>query len=172
MSYLFGKLCDQGISWHWKNDVRSWFKAAKNFFFTPDSNRTLIWHCLITGQSSGLYSKWVEGAKFPQLSCWRSGLKWCTHPSRGKPDPIEETLVGLKHLLLGVFAISLRYTPTLICIYSCSNGYDTCQDLYVFGYLETSKEEFSSLLKLFTQYSDQEPLHRSFVDISFSCIFW
>ena len=47
MSYLFGKLCDQGISWHWKNDVRSWFKAARNFFFTPDSNRTLIWHCLI-----------------------------------------------------------------------------------------------------------------------------
>ena len=48
---------------------------------------------------------------------------------------------------------------------------DTCQDLYVFDYLETSKEKFSSLLKLFTQYSDQEPLHRSFVDISFSCIF-
>ena len=47
MSYLFGKLCDQGISWHWKNDVRSWFKAARNFVFTPDSNRTLIWHCLI-----------------------------------------------------------------------------------------------------------------------------
>ena len=47
MSYLFGKLCDQGISWHWKNDVRSWFKAARNFFFTPDSNRTLIWHCLL-----------------------------------------------------------------------------------------------------------------------------
>ena len=49
MSYLFGKLCDQGISWHWKNDVRSWFKAARNFVFTPDSNRTLIWHCLIWG---------------------------------------------------------------------------------------------------------------------------
>ena len=47
MSYLFGKLCDQGISWHWKNDVRSWFKAARNFVFTPDSNRTLIWHCLL-----------------------------------------------------------------------------------------------------------------------------
>ena len=47
MSYLFGKLCDQGILWHWTNDVRSWFKAARNFVFTPDSNRTLIWHCLI-----------------------------------------------------------------------------------------------------------------------------
>ena len=47
MSYLFWKLCDQGRSWHWKNDVRSWFKAARNFFFTPDSNRTLIWHRLI-----------------------------------------------------------------------------------------------------------------------------
>ena len=41
MSYLFWKLCDQGRLWHWKNDVRSWFNAARNFFFTPDSNRTL-----------------------------------------------------------------------------------------------------------------------------------
>ena len=47
MSYIFWKLCDQGRSWHWKNDVRSWFKAARNFFFTPDSNWTLIWHCLL-----------------------------------------------------------------------------------------------------------------------------
>ena len=47
MSYLFWKLCDQGRLWHWKNDVRGWFKAARNFFFTLDSNRTLIWHCLI-----------------------------------------------------------------------------------------------------------------------------
>ena len=47
MSYLFWKLCDQGRWWHWKNDARSWFKVARNFFFTPDSNWTLIWHCLI-----------------------------------------------------------------------------------------------------------------------------
>ena len=47
MSYLFGKLCDQGIPWHWKNDVRSWFKAARNFVFTLDSNQTLISHCLL-----------------------------------------------------------------------------------------------------------------------------
>ena len=47
MSYIFWKLCDQGRSWPWKNDVRSWFEAARNFFFTPDSNRTLIWHRLI-----------------------------------------------------------------------------------------------------------------------------
>ena len=34
MSYIFWKLCDQGRSWH------------RNFFFTLDSNQTLIWHCL------------------------------------------------------------------------------------------------------------------------------
>ena len=58
MSYLFGKLCDQGISWHWKNDVRSWFKAARNFFFTPDSNRTLIWHCLLRASQSNTWEAW------------------------------------------------------------------------------------------------------------------
>ena len=98
-------------------------------------------------------------------------MVYVAKPGRGKPDPIEEAFVGLAPFAWRLFAISLRYTPTLICIYSCSNGYDTCQDLYVFDYLETSKEEFSSLLKLFTQYSDQEPLHRSLVDISFSCFF-
>ena len=33
MSYIFWKLCDQGRLWHRKNDVRGWFKAARNFFF-------------------------------------------------------------------------------------------------------------------------------------------
>ena len=58
MSYLFWKLCDQGRLWHWKNDVRSWFKAARNFFFTPDSNRTLIWHCLISLLKNGEHTWW------------------------------------------------------------------------------------------------------------------
>ena len=41
MSYLFWKLFDQGRWWQWKNDVRSWFKAARNFVFTLHSNWTL-----------------------------------------------------------------------------------------------------------------------------------
>ena len=49
MSYLFWKLCDQERSWHQKNDVIGWFKAARIFFFTLHLSWTLIWHCIILG---------------------------------------------------------------------------------------------------------------------------
>ena len=66
MSYIFWKLCDQGRSWHWKNDVRSWFKATRNFFFTLDSNRTLIWHCLISSKKNllGIFCKVLRPVSF------------------------------------------------------------------------------------------------------------
>ena len=50
MSYLFWKLYNQGRQWQWKNDARSSFKSTKNFIFSPDSNWTLIWHCLISSK--------------------------------------------------------------------------------------------------------------------------
>ena len=114
MSYLFWKLCDQGRSWHWKNDVRSWFKAARNFFFTPDSNRTLIWHCLLSTtlmNQTRLWGWWGGGSGL----CWR----WFG-PSQGEID--HDDLI-MRQFKFEVYNIKTRFKLVMqsdsnLCVHS------------------------------------------------------
>ena len=47
MLYIFWKLWEQGNQGDKNFNFKIWFRGSRNFVSTLDSNRTLIWHCLI-----------------------------------------------------------------------------------------------------------------------------
>ena len=65
--------------------IKIWFKGSRNFVFNLDSNRTLIWHCLVflLDFQNAKYSLDVCGIecclwnyRFLQRGCWEVGENW------------------------------------------------------------------------------------------------